>query len=292
MPAAVKYTIYIAAAATALLLSACGAAPAPAPAPVPARHEPPRDGYQLHDTRALGGLTVERWVAPASLEVSPSGMCDCITIVYLGERKVLTLGEPGAMTATTIDATSGTDITGDSQPDVVVSTWSGGAHCCYSTSVYSIGREVRPLLNIETGNCGPGEFMDLDGDKRLEIITCDDRWGYTYCSFAESPFPRVVFAYNAARGEYEVATPRFASGFRDEIAAQTSEARTRMAAEGGKDAGRDKCTVLRPALSLLYAGRLDEGRALIRDLYRGADLDAFEREVVEGARASRLWVAR
>jgi hypothetical protein len=219
-------------------------------------------------------------------------MCECITLVYLGDRKLLMLGEPGAMTATTIDATSGTDITGDSQPEVVVSTWSGGAHCCYSTSVYSIGSEVRPLLTIETGNCGPGEFMDLDGDKRLEIITCDDRWGYTYCSFAESPFPRVVFAYNPDRGEYEVATPRFASGVRDEIEAQTKEARTRMAAEGGKDAGRDKCTVLRPALSLLYAGRLDEGRALIRDLYRGDDLDAFEREVVEGARASRLWVAR
>ena len=45
---------------------------------------------------------------------------------------------------------------------------------------------------VSTG-CGPGEFRDLDGNGTMEFITCDDRWGYAYCSFAESPFPSVVF---------------------------------------------------------------------------------------------------
>jgi hypothetical protein len=58
------------------------------------------------------------------------------------------------------------------------------------------------LLSIDTGNCGPGEFRDLDGNGTIEFITCDDRWGCAHCSFAESPFPSVVFAYDAARGEY------------------------------------------------------------------------------------------
>jgi hypothetical protein len=281
--------------ALVVVLAACTSAAQSTPSTQsvqPAPHAAPQAGYQLHDTRMVGGLTVERWVATASPEVAPSGMCECITIVYLGERKVLTFGEPNAMTAATVEPISGTDITGDSQPEIVVSTWSGGAHCCYATAVYSIGSEVRTVLNIETGNCGPGEFMDLDGDRRLEIVTCDDRWGYVYCTFAESPLPRVVLAYDAVRAGYEVATPRYAASARDEIAAQTRDARTHMAADGGKDAGADKCAVLRPALGLMYAGEFDEGRQLIRDLYRGADLDAFEREVVEGVRASRLWVAR
>jgi hypothetical protein len=219
-------------------------------------------------------------------------MCDCITLVYLGERKVLTLGEPGLQTATTIEATSGRDITGDSLPEIVVSTWSGGAHCCYSTSIYSVADQVRPVLTIETGHCGPGELRDLDNDGAMEVITCDDRWAYTYCSFADSPFPSVVLAYNRARNEYEVATPRYAARLRDEIAVQTLEARTRLASEGGKDPGLDRCMVLRPALSLIYIGDVEKGRGLIRDLYRGTDRDAFERDVLEGTRSSRLWVAR
>jgi hypothetical protein len=269
----------------ALLLSGCVSMQ-------PARHEPPRAGYQLHDTRTVGSLTVERWVPTAMPDVSPAGMCECITVIYANGRLLLTLGEPGLMTALSIDAVSGKDVNGDRQPDLVVSDWSGGAHCCYSTSIYSIGSQVRPLLTIATGNCGPGELRDLDDDGSMEVVTCDDRLAYSYCSFAESPLPRVVMAYNASRGEYELATPRYAARLRDEIAAQTLEARTRMKAEGGKDAGADKCTVLQPALSLMYAGQLEEGRRLIRELYRGPDLDAFEQEVVDGVQASRLWVAR
>jgi hypothetical protein len=274
----------VATVALAMLLDACATTP-------PVRHDPPRAGYQLHDTRTVGGFTVERWVLASSPDVSPAGMCECITVVYLDDRRLLTLGEPGLPAATTIEPTSGQDLTGDSTPEIVASTWSGGAHCCYSTAIYSVGRDVRSLLTIETGNCGPGELQDLDADGRMEVVTCDDRWAYEYCSFAESPMPRVVFAYNTTRGAYEIATPRYAARFRADVATQTLEARKRMEQEGGKDPGADKCTVLQPALSLIYTGQLDEGRRLIRDLYRGADVDAFEREVIESARASRLRVA-
>jgi hypothetical protein len=269
----------------ALVAAACATAP-------PARHVAPRDGYQLHDTREVGGLTVERWVPSTSPDVSPAGMCECITLVYLADRKLLTLGEPNLMTATSVDNISGTDITGDTRPELVVSTWSGGAHCCYSTTIYSIAAQMRPVLAIETGNCGPGELVDLDKDGRLEFVTCDDRWGYAYCSFAESPFPSVVFDYDAARGEYHLATPRHAARFRDDIARQTAAARTKLAADQGKDLGVDKCTVLQPALSLMFVGLVDEGRRLVRELYRGADVDTFEKETLERVRSSTLWVAR
>jgi hypothetical protein len=218
-------------------------------------------------------------------------MCECITVVHMGDRTVLTLGAPDEMTARTVEATSGRDINGDRLPDLVVSTWSGGAHCCYSTTIHSVGREVKPLLTLDTGNCGT-ELMDLDGNGTLELLTCDDRWAYAHCSFAESPLPSVVFAYDATRGEYRPATPRYAARFRDDIARQTAEARTKLAADGGKDPGVDKCTVLQPALSLMYFGLMDEGRQLVRELYRGSDIDAFEKETLEKVRSSALWVAR
>jgi hypothetical protein len=46
----------------------------------------PQDNYAFHDTRMVGPFTVERWVARGSPDVSPAGMCECITLVYANGR--------------------------------------------------------------------------------------------------------------------------------------------------------------------------------------------------------------
>jgi len=254
--------------------------------------EIPRDGYGLHDERTVGPFTVQRWVNSNMPEVSPSGMCDCITVVYEGVRRVTTFDNAGTLSAFITSDLSGTDINGDGLPDLIVSAWSGGAHCCYSSGVYSVGEDVKAVLLLETGNCGPGEFEDLDGNGTREFITCDDRWAYAYCSFADSPFPRVIYSYDSARGMYVPDTPRYASRYRDQLAEALDNAQTWLSESGGQDPGLDKCRLLRPALGLMYAGRFDDGLLLIRGLYRGADREQFERETVEKVRTSPLWVER
>ena len=254
--------------------------------------EAPQDGYGLHDERTVGPFTIQRWVNAAMPEVSPSGMCDCLTLVYEGARRVITFGNPGNMAAYTLSDETGTDINGDDLPDLIVSAWSGGAHCCYSSGVYSVGEDVRTLLAVETGNCGPGEFEDLDGNGTREFITCDDRSAYTYCSFADSPFPRVVYSFDATRGAYVLDTPKYASRYRDQLAAALEDAQTWMSESGGKDLGLDKCRLLRPALGLIYGGRFDDGLVLLRGLYRASDREQFERDTVEKVRQSPLWVDR
>ena len=268
-----------------LLLSAT-----PARAQTP--REAPQDGYSLHDERSVGPFVIQRWVSVAMPEVSPSGMCDCLTVVYEAARRIATLGTAGTLSAYTMTALTGTDVNGDRFPDLVVSAWSGGAHCCYSTAVYSVGEDVKPVLVLETGNCGPGEFQDLDGNGTREFITCDDRWAYIYCSFADSPFPKVIYSYDPSRGMYVVDTPRFASHYRDQLATALDEAQNWMSESGGKDLGLDKCRLLHPALGLMYGGRFTDGLALIRGLYRGVDREDFERETIEKVRSSPLWVER
>jgi hypothetical protein len=253
--------------------------------------EIPADGYTLHDEHAAGVFTVQRWVNAANSEISPAGMCECITVVYEGERRVASFGVPTDISAFTVSDLTGRDISGDGQPDVVVSSWSGGAHCCYTTAVVSVGPEVRPVLDLSTGNC-QGEFVDLDGDGTLEFVTCDDAWAYDYCSFADSPLPRVVYAYDAAAGRYKPDTPRFASRYRDELATSLEEAQEWMRTSNGRDPGVDKCRLLQPALGLMFSGRLDDGIVLIRGLYRGADREQFERETLEKVRDSPHWVPR
>jgi FG-GAP repeat len=254
--------------------------------------EAPQDGYGLHDERTVGPFTLQRWVNSSMPEVSPSGMCDCITVVYEGVRRVTTFGSAGTLSAFTTSDLSGTDINGDGLPDLIVSAWSGGAHCCYSSGVYSVGEDVKAVLLLETGNCGPGEFEDLDGNGTREFITCDDQWAYSYCSFADSPFPRVIYSYDSSRGLYVPDTPRYASRYRAQLAEALDDAQIWLSESGGKDLGLDKCRLLRPALGLMYGGRFDDGLVLIRGLYRGADREEFERETIEKVRMSRMWVER
>jgi hypothetical protein len=254
--------------------------------------EVPREGYTLHDERTAGLFTIQRWVNSARPEISGAGMCDCLTVVYEGARHVVTFGTPGTLAAYTVNDLSSTDINGDGLPDLVVSAWSGGAHCCYSSGVYSVGEDIRPVLALATGNCGPGEFEDLDGNGTREFVTCDDRFANMYCSFADSPLPRVVYSYDATRGIYAVDTPRFASRYREELANALDEAQTWLSESRGQDAGLDKCHLLKPVLGLMYSGRLQDGIVLIRGLYRGIDRDEFERDTTERVRKSPLWVDR
>jgi hypothetical protein len=262
------------------------------PAVAQTPREVPQDGYGLHDERTVGPFTIQRWVNSAMPEVSQAGMCDCITVVYEGVRRVLTFGRPGTMTAFTASDLSGTDVNGDGFADLVVSAWSGGAHCCYSSGIYSVGQNVTPILVLETGNCGPGELEDLDGNGTREFVTCDDQWAYAYCSFADSPFPRVIYSYDASRGMYVLDTPRFAGRYRDQLAEALDEAQTWLSQTDGRDPGLDRCRLLRPVLGLMYSGRFSDGMLLLRALYRGADREQFEREVTQKVRESPLWVER
>jgi hypothetical protein len=252
----------------------------------------PFPGYTLHDESQHGRFRVQRWTSADVPEVSPAGICDCIIEVYVGKRLVLKLGTPGNVEAISIDDATGRDLDGDGRTDLVVSTWSGGMHCCYSTHAYSVGRKAKPLLSIDTGQCGAGEFNDLDHDGSSEFLTCDESWKDRYCSFALVPFPTVVYAFDARRGSYRIATPRFAAHFNAEIASLRADAERQIQSAATPDSGEAKCAVLHPALALLYSGGMDAGLDAIRQLYHGADVDAFLAETEATVRASPLWVAR
>jgi len=93
----------------------------------------------------------------------------------------------------------GTDITGDGQPNLVVSEWTGGAHCCCQFYVFEIGEAFRFLGVIDAGHGDGSDFADLDGDANLEFVGCDWTFAYWYTSFADSPAPTIILRYSDGR---------------------------------------------------------------------------------------------
>ncbi|MCK6613402.1 MAG: hypothetical protein L6Q47_04145 [Ignavibacteriaceae bacterium] len=88
------------------------------------------------------------------------------------------------------------DYDNDSQLELMVRTYSGGAHCCYTLSVWEL--EEKPVLY------SPGleifgmtiSFEDIDQDGKKEFSTVNYSYDYAFTSHAGSVFPPMVYEYS------------------------------------------------------------------------------------------------
>jgi hypothetical protein len=91
------------------------------------------------------------------------------------------------------------DIDQDAIPEVIVSSYSGGAHCCTNFTIH--GWLQGQSITTETGplNSDGGEFKDLDGDGRQEFWTVDNSFLYAFDSYADSFAPTRIYQYKAGK---------------------------------------------------------------------------------------------
>lgn len=167
----------------------------------------------------------------------------------------------------------GTDVNADGIPDVTLWDWSGGAHCCFTTIVLSLGDRVDSLVTIATGNSG-GRFVNLDEDPALEFETAEDGFSYWPGSFAGSPHPRVVLDWNGRSLEASCALT-FHPVSDDAMRELTERLRKEIDwTEGPLSAAAGQ--LFSAMADLQYAGRPDLAMALYRELKpegKGAELD-------------------
>ncbi|MEM8743069.1 MAG: hypothetical protein AAGF14_00370 [Pseudomonadota bacterium] len=81
-------------------------------------------------------------------------------------------------------------------PEVVFSTYTGGAHCCSDTRVLTSSKDGKTWREISVGpfDGGPLAVSDLDGDGRYEFATRDNAFLYTFGCYACSTAPLLVLA--------------------------------------------------------------------------------------------------
>jgi hypothetical protein len=84
------------------------------------------------------------------------------------------------------------DIDGDNNPDLHLSSHTGGPHCCTTHHVLRLKPQVRRVAAYSAGNVGGGEFVEVAGRKAAVMISADDSSAYAFAPYANSYFPMMV----------------------------------------------------------------------------------------------------
>jgi len=247
-------------------------------APSPPAASPPEAGYLLEEERLINGYAIRFWRNPDD----PLGFSSVVLIESAWQATIR------VEMASAINNLTGSDLNADGYPDLVVETYSGGAHCCFGTQVFSL----RPngaafILQKPESNAG-GTFEDLNADGVFEFITYDDSFAYQYCPYAAGVLVKVIMAYDLGQDRYIPASPQFPDEYSEDIA--THEQRADIApGEMGEWDGTNICAVQPLALDYLYLGQPGKARTEFYSRYSGLDTDLKWDEILQVVQDSPLY---
>lgn len=109
------------------------------------------------------------------------------------------------------------DLDNNNPAEVIVKTYSGGAHCCSNFSIYTWQNSQFVKTELAGLDGGGGEFRDLDGDESPEFITVDQSFLYKFSSYASSFPPSIILKFD--QGEFKNVTDQYP----DELAKTASQ---------------------------------------------------------------------
>jgi hypothetical protein len=105
------------------------------------------------------------------------------------------------------------DLDGDGEPEVILDLYTGGAHCCFTSQIYSLISAgpggVAPTYAMKEHNFfDPGYTLtDLNGDGIPEFKSADGRFAYAISSYAGSGMPLQILRWQG--GDLQDVTGEF-----------------------------------------------------------------------------------
>jgi hypothetical protein len=109
------------------------------------------------------------------------------------------------------------DVDEDSEPEVVYTAYTGGAHCCIVAQFYALSADSTHYAPVSHFFGDPGfGIEDLDHNGELEVVTADDAFAYRFTSYAFSGLPLLVLRYS--HGVFTDLTTSFPGRLRAESA--------------------------------------------------------------------------
>ena len=218
--------------------------------------------YRLERQETIGKYIVRYWSAPPSLD----GYSGSALTIAADAQPLVEITE-----VIDIDQLSGTDITGEGDPDLIVVHHTGGASCCTWVEVVDLGDQVRTVLSSPFSGFS-GVFEDLDGNGVFEFITYDDSYDSS-CGYPGAVSAKVIYEYDG--DEYRPASPKYAKSYQADIDKHLEWAQAAKPANGDYD-GTTKCSVLPLVLDYLYSGQTDQGWKVLHEYYTYPDVDEIE----------------
>jgi hypothetical protein len=89
-----------------------------------------------------------------------------------------------------------TDLDGDGEPEILVDLFTGGAHCCLITEIFSFDGAAATYRRLEHNFADPGYTLkDLNGDGTPELRSADFRFAYSLASYAGSSLPPQIWRW-------------------------------------------------------------------------------------------------
>lgn len=162
------------------------------------------------------------------------------------------------------------DLNGDREPEVIVDLYSGGAHCCFSSSIYSYqgDRDGYDSINWFWGNL-EYDLRDIEGDGIVEFKTSDNRFAYAFSSYAASRFPPQFWRFQ--NGEMVNVTenyPNLVYGYAYQIWQE-------FQANGGQYKEADRAILAAYLASKYLLGQGADGWQRVRQVYQWGDRADF-----------------
>jgi hypothetical protein len=120
--------------------------------------------------------------------------------VYFQDGQFFRVGNANPEPATTnLTIKMGQSITGAKQPNLLVTGWTSGNHCCTTFYVFEIGQKFKLIEKIDAEYFETSEFRDSRGDGNLELVTADWTFAYWNVGCAFSHCPTVILKYREGR---------------------------------------------------------------------------------------------
>jgi hypothetical protein len=190
-----------------------------------------------------------------------------------------TLGQQANGDGTVARISDGVDITGRGYPDMVVSQWTGGAHCCRVDYVFELRPKARMLAKLDARDADESHFADLDGNGHYYYVSADFAFAYWWQSFAGSPTHSVVlrFVNDGTGGSYHLALDKMRrpSPTGGEWAASLARVKHELELNDSNMANDLPDVLWQEVLNLLYTGHADQAWKFLAQVGPKAQQGAF-----------------
>jgi hypothetical protein len=252
----------------------------------------------------VDSVNVNEYTFKAYEEHTSDAFSACLEVVKAGVvvyRKVeeggdFALGQKAETEGGIPEIANGTNVSGNGQPEMLVSYFSGGAHCCMTMEIFDLKPQLKLLLSLDAGNSDYSHFELDKATGVYDFVSREQVFAYWHTSYAESPMPLVILKpVLDARGNLnyrldwtKMQKPAPADSVWNDDLKQAQSAFAEDAAEGDYSAGSGLWT---PMLELIYSGQSEFAWKLVDAAWpkRKSGKDAFEADLCGQLTRSPFW---